>query len=223
MTTPTAGQATRVQGRRRGVDLERAIFEAAINQLGTVGYAKLTMEGVAAAAHTGKAALYRRWGNRDELIRDALGNLLPEPPSVPEGTSLREGLLTLLRYFDSVLFGSKGAAFQAIAAESASDVTMLRDLFQARVTTPCQERIRSLLRRDMPTSGAATLDEAAEKAFATVGPAMLMYNCVTGQDRSTDQQIEAIVDGLLLPLAQTKRSADVERPGAHPVGYEGSG
>ncbi|MEU7755144.1 TetR family transcriptional regulator [Micromonospora sp. NPDC049171] len=215
MTTPTGGadQAVRVQGRRRGADLERAIFEAVIDQLGTVGYAKLTMEGVAAAARTGKAALYRRWDNRDDLVRDALGTLLPGPPDVPEATPLRAGLLILLHYFDSALFGSRGAVFQAVAAGSGNDVTMLRALFQARVTDPCQERILALLRRDVPAGGASTTDEAHQRAFATVGPAMLTYNCVNGQDRSTDQQIESIVDTVLLPLAHAHRSANARKPG----------
>jgi AcrR family transcriptional regulator len=54
---PCAPPATR----RRGQILEHAIFDAVLDQLQTVGYTGLTMEGVAACAHTGKAALYRRW------------------------------------------------------------------------------------------------------------------------------------------------------------------
>ncbi|GAA2642189.1 TetR/AcrR family transcriptional regulator [Dactylosporangium fulvum] len=201
MTDPQddPGDGSRTQTRRRGADLQRAIFEAVIEQLGTVGYARLSMEGVAAAANTGKAALYRRWDNRDALVRDALGNLLPQPPDLPEHTPLRDGLLTLLRYFDSALFGSKGAAFQAVAAESGSDVTLLRELFQTRVTDPCQDRILALLHRHTP----AAPDKERDTTFAMAGPAMLMYNCISGQHHSTDQQIESIVDNLLLPLART--------------------
>jgi AcrR family transcriptional regulator len=54
--------------RRRGQTLEHAIFDAVLDQLQTVGYVGLTMEGVAAAAHTGKAALYRRWPRKEDLV-----------------------------------------------------------------------------------------------------------------------------------------------------------
>jgi AcrR family transcriptional regulator len=188
------------QTRRRGAELQRAIFEAVISQLSTVGYTRLSMEGVAAAAGTGKAALYRRWDNKEELVRDALQDLLPQPPDIADDVPLREGLLQLLSYFNSALFDSKGAPFQAVAAESGSDVTMLRDLFQSRVTSPCQERILALAHRHAAASGTTLGPRFQDTMFATVGPAMLMYNCVSGQDKSTDAQIESIVDTVLLPL-----------------------
>ncbi len=57
--------------RRRGDDLERAIFEAALEELAEVGYANLRMEAVAARAKAGKASLYKRWPDRAHLIRAA--------------------------------------------------------------------------------------------------------------------------------------------------------
>lgn len=60
-----------------GETLERAIFEAALDQLQAVGYPGVTMEGIAACAHTGKAALYRRWPRKEDLIVDALEHALP--------------------------------------------------------------------------------------------------------------------------------------------------
>lgn len=49
--------------------LERAILDAALEQLSTVGWSGLTMEGVAAGAQTGKAAVYRRWPSKEDLRR----------------------------------------------------------------------------------------------------------------------------------------------------------
>lgn len=57
--------------RRRGDDLERAIFEAALEELAEVGYANLRMEAVAARAKAGKASLYKRWPDRAHLVRAA--------------------------------------------------------------------------------------------------------------------------------------------------------
>ncbi|WP_030437168.1 TetR/AcrR family transcriptional regulator [Actinoplanes subtropicus] len=84
--------------RRRGEELEATILEAAWAEIRENGYQRLTVEGVAARAHTGKQVLYRRWPNRVRLtvaaIRHALGPLVPE---VPDTGSLRGDYLAVLR------------------------------------------------------------------------------------------------------------------------------
>ena len=84
--------------RRRGEELEATILEAAWAEIQENGYQRLTVEGVAARAHTGKQVLYRRWPNRVRLavaaIRHALGPLVPE---TPDTGSLREDYLAVLR------------------------------------------------------------------------------------------------------------------------------
>ena len=56
------------KSRRRGEVLERALYEATLAELAEVGYGGLTMEGIAARARTGKAALYRRWCSKHDLV-----------------------------------------------------------------------------------------------------------------------------------------------------------
>ncbi|GGO66128.1 TetR/AcrR family transcriptional regulator [Nonomuraea cavernae] len=196
--TTSAEQAARPEppiSRRRGEALRRVIFDAVIEQLGTVGYAKLSTNRVAAAAGTGKAALYRRWRNKEELVRDALRDLLPAPPEIPADTPLRDGLVIFLGYLNQALFDSKGTAFQAVAAAGDEQTAQLRVLFHESVTVPCETRIIELIRR---YGGAAS--GASETAIAAAGPAMLLYHCISGQPKSTGEQIEAVVDDLLLPL-----------------------
>jgi len=60
------------QRRRRGALLERALLQAAWDELASVGYARLSMDGVAARAHTSKTVLYRRWPNRAALVVAAM-------------------------------------------------------------------------------------------------------------------------------------------------------
>jgi AcrR family transcriptional regulator len=84
--------------RRRGAALEASLLEAAWEELAAVGYSRLTMEGVAARARTGKQVLYRRWGNRAELVVAALrhntGSIVDR---IPDTGELRGDVLTLLR------------------------------------------------------------------------------------------------------------------------------
>src|SRR3954451_561491 len=83
--------------RRRGVDLETAILDATLDILAEHGMAGLTMEGVAAAAHTGKASVYRRWPSKEDLLVDAMTRACPPIPESPDTGSLREDLLVQLR------------------------------------------------------------------------------------------------------------------------------
>jgi AcrR family transcriptional regulator len=87
-----------VRVRRHGAELENALLQAAWDEVSAVGYASLTMEGVAARAGTGKAVLYRRWPKRAELVvaamRHHVGSITSE---IPDTGELREDVLTVLR------------------------------------------------------------------------------------------------------------------------------
>jgi AcrR family transcriptional regulator len=88
-----------VAHRRRGAALEQAIFDAVWDELAETGYARMTMEGVAARARTGKQVLYRRWPSRPELVLAAVrarsGSILDR---APDTGSLRRDALELLRH-----------------------------------------------------------------------------------------------------------------------------
>src|ERR1022692_411234 len=79
--------------RRRGEQLENAIFDAILGELAEVGYHRLTMEGVAARAGTGKGALYRRWPSRESLVLAALRGRLPSLDEQPDTGSVRGDLV----------------------------------------------------------------------------------------------------------------------------------
>lgn len=84
--------------RRRGAELEAALLDAAWDEVLESGYARLTMEAVAARAHTGKQVLYRRWRNRAELVVSAMryrtGSIIDD---IPDTGSLRDDVLEVLQ------------------------------------------------------------------------------------------------------------------------------
>jgi AcrR family transcriptional regulator len=61
-----------------------------------VGYASLTIEGVAARAKANKTVIYRRWSTRSELVMAALRHHKTSI-EVPDTGSLRGDVLALLR------------------------------------------------------------------------------------------------------------------------------
>src|SRR4029078_13124760 len=50
----------------------RVILEAALEELGAVGYGALTIEGVAARAGVGKSTIYRHWPGELPLVQGAV-------------------------------------------------------------------------------------------------------------------------------------------------------
>lgn len=193
-TDPIEAQPDR-RGRRRGDVLVAAILQAVIDQLESVGYAKLTMEGVAIAAGTGKAALYRRWANKDELVSAALRRALPSPMEVALSGDVRKDIIALLGCMrDS--FGVHGAAFQVVKAEGGD--ALLHGAVQQRVVEPCQDLILRVL--EAGAQRGEVRPSAVNPQVASVGPAMLIHHSLTKGIDIRDDYLAAIVDGVILPM-----------------------
>ena len=82
--------------RRRGAALERALLEAAWEELMASGYNEFTMDAVAVRASTSRAVLYRRWPSKTELVRDAVAARITQDVRAPDTGSLRGDLVALL-------------------------------------------------------------------------------------------------------------------------------
>ncbi len=64
----------------------RVILEAALDELGDVGYGALTIESVAARAGVGKSTIYRHWPGKLALVEDAFRTLKAQALTPPTGT-----------------------------------------------------------------------------------------------------------------------------------------
>ena len=76
----------------------RVILEAALSELGQVGYGAFTIESVAARAGVGKSTIYRHWRGKLPLIADAFQTLNVQPARPEEGGSPRERIARLMRH-----------------------------------------------------------------------------------------------------------------------------
>ncbi|KAB8169635.1 TetR family transcriptional regulator [Streptomyces sp. 3MP-14] len=184
--------------RRRGEVLRKAILDAALEELRTVGYARLSMDSVAAAAGTGKAALYRRWANRDELVADALRSALPDPAEIELTGDPRTDLLALVTCVRDAIRLSYGEVFRAVRGEATAAQGMVHSLFGDRVMTPCHELTLQVLREGVAAGQLRA--EAVNDRVATVGPAMVIHAVITGRPRLSDRYLAAVVDDVILPL-----------------------
>lgn len=184
--------------RRRGEALESAILNAALDQLAEVGYIRFTMEGVAAAAHTGKAALYRRWSGKEELIADALQHVLPAPADVPVHDNIRDDLMELMGCYQGVVEATKGTAFQILKQDGEQSKDLMRDVVRERVINPIKQMLLDALERGVKRGDVR--EGAATSMCAEIGPAMVMYRCTLDAEQGlTDDFLTDLVDNVLLP------------------------
>lgn len=134
--------------RRRGAVLERAILDAALEQLGTVGWNDLAMQGVATGARTGKAAAYRRWPSKEDLVADALQAGLPRFEDAPDLGDLREELLALCRQAREAMYSRPGVALGSVIHEcDPSQAERFRAVIFAGVVEPTVRLIRDVVLR----------------------------------------------------------------------------
>jgi AcrR family transcriptional regulator len=97
-----AGRAPepRPPGRPRDERATRAITEAALHQLAEVGYARMSMESIAAEAGVARATVYRRFKDKADLITAAIaGNPVGHFSEVPSDDPRAE-LIAYLEAFD---------------------------------------------------------------------------------------------------------------------------
>lgn len=185
--------------RRRGTELETAILDAGWKQLLEGGYPGFTFEAIAERAETGKAAVYRRWPDKEALLLAVLSHsYLGMPSEITDTGSLRGDVIARLRSANHRLGGSAAAVLS----------TMLGTYFDGTASAPAELRTRVLGDR------AATMETIVERAIArgeleaALPPRVLAlpfdlfrHEMVMGLGQVDDSTVDEIVDTVFLPLA----------------------
>jgi AcrR family transcriptional regulator len=188
--------------RRHGPELESALLTAAWDELITAGYARLTMESVAARARTSEPVLYRRWANKDQVVLAAIEHhRAAHPVASPDTGTLRGDLIAQLTAVSEALAGyfavAMAAAFSGLLSDTGRTPAQIRDQVMGEQPFP---PVRALYQRahdrgeiDLGRLPAAVL----EMPFDLVRHDLLMDLGPPGPAR-----IRSIVDDLFLPLAR---------------------
>ena len=77
-------------------DITAAIRNAVMNELAEVGYGRLSIEAVARRAGVGKTAIYRRWGNKLEMVLEIVSEVATRTLPLPDTGSFAGDLELLL-------------------------------------------------------------------------------------------------------------------------------
>lgn len=198
-------QAGSTQTRRHGAELERAILDAAWDQLIAEGYEHFTIDAVAARARTSKPVLYRRWKTREDLLRATVRNRgAVDPVAVPDTGTLRGDLLALLNHANTTR--------NPMAALVSS---MLGSYYNRTGPTPAELREAFMSQRDSASAVEQVVNRAVERG--EVDPARLTpriinlpFDLFRNEWMMTltlvpDHVIRQIVDDIFIPLVTTQQ------------------
>ena len=184
--------------RRRGASaVEKAISDAVIAELAEVGFGRLTFEGVAERAGTGKSPLYRRWPDTTSLVIDTLEKLAADPSGYRRTGVLRDDVIGLTVHMTKTLHGVRGEAFRSLLGE-AHRYPQLLARFMGQVLDPLFETLTDLL-RDAAGRGEVPPDRLTPVVLEVLH-ALIVKRALLGTRSPTKKDITEMADQVLLPL-----------------------
>jgi AcrR family transcriptional regulator len=131
-----APASTKRRGRPPDPDIDRRALRTALSVYGELGWAGFSLEAVARRARIGKAALYRRWPDKESLLAAAL-ELLAEPPDVDvDLNDLRECMVMMAEQVVDMFVGPKALVLPRVLIEA----SLYPPLFDQTVLTIARAR-----------------------------------------------------------------------------------
>lgn len=183
----------------RGKVREDAILTAAREELEALGYAGLTIDGVARRAGSSKATIYRRWKNKAELVKACLDSLdAAGVAEIPETGALRSDLLALMASLSRKAKPAYVAMLQDLLHAAKRDPT-LAEALHAHADDDELSPIHSVLARHLEPR-AVNFDLLHE-----VAEALLIRQLQRGAPLNPSFA-RRVVDQVLLPLIASARA-----------------
>ncbi|MFD0898415.1 TetR/AcrR family transcriptional regulator [Loigolactobacillus binensis] len=189
--------------RRRGAELEAAIYQATRTIIDREGLAGLTLPKVALAAGTSKPVIYRRWNTpfelaiaavQDQIRRENKGNM---DQYVLTGNSLRADLLQLMHRFLISIDTFGNSYLQSLFTEiSQHENEALRKMID-RSSQIDMRAIDGVLKRATDRGENVRTDLADDLKLLPFD--WVRYNIFV-QKEVTEQRLTMLVDDILLPI-----------------------
>lgn len=205
-------------GRPRSVEADRAILDAALEELATHGFDGLTVDAVAARAGVSKATIYRRYPGKTDLVIAAATKLTAPAVSVPDTGSIRTDLTTMLGNFRQLMTGTTaGRVARMMIAELQRNpevAATYREFITARRAGTIAVVRRAIRRGELR-------EDTDVELLADLVVAPLFYRLFISGRPTGDVFLDAVVDAAVLPFwrvnaARARRSGT---PGRGPAGH----
>jgi len=191
-----------IRTRRGGAAVEKAISDAVVAELADVGFGRLTFEGVAERAGTGKSPVYRRWPDTTSLVIDTLEKLGADPDAYERTGRLRDDLIGITRHMTSTVEGEKADAFRSLLGE-AHRYPQLLARFRLQILDPLFQALAAVL-HDAVDRGEFPAERLTPVVLEVVH-ALVIKRMLLDTDALTEQDVAEMIDEVLLPLVLTAR------------------
>ena len=183
-------------GRPRDPACDAAILQAALDLFAEEGYARVSIDGVAARAGVGKATIYRRYSSKAELVCEAVRCGAQLDDLLPDTGDLRADLTSMMQPLLDRLRGDDAQLLTTFAVERLRHPD-LAEQFNDSVIGRKREHIRHLVASakecgDLPADADTDLIAEAPAAF-------VWHHALYGLPMG-DDLLERILD-LVLPAA----------------------
>ncbi|MGH2662734.1 MAG: TetR/AcrR family transcriptional regulator [Actinomycetota bacterium] len=189
----------RPPGRPRSAEAHRAILDAAIDLFVEEGFEGMSIEAVAARAGVGKTTIYRRWTSKEDLLVDAIDQLIFHVEA-PDTGSLREDLVEMLTTLQTIFTSSRaGAIFPRMAPHVASS-SPLGKAYLERIIAPRFVLLQGMLARGVEREELPAGTDPELVRALLVGPIVLWKLTGRLSRRAARQRAEAVVDTVLAGL-----------------------
>jgi AcrR family transcriptional regulator len=194
----SAPETSRRPGRPRSEQAEQAIIEATLDLFAEKGFEGVCVELVATRAGVGKATIYRRWPNKEELLLAAFASLKSPFPE-PKGVSVRDDLLAMVEVMCADKADPRKARRYALLHGEGENYPRLMARYKETVVQPRRDAMRAVIRRGIET-GELRPDTDVEIAMLSLTGAIMSLE--KSQDGTFNGDFAArLVDGLLLGLS----------------------
>lgn len=196
----------------RSARVRAAVLAATVQELTTVGYSELSLEGVARRAGVHKTTLYRRWGTREELILDVMLQRASEAVPVPDSGSLRADLIELAR---AAVANTSSPAIEVIVRATISEMRHNAAIAQAsrrfwdeRMRLDGEIVKRAIARGEVPANTDPRL-----VIEAVLGPLhlQLLIGGTSADETVIERLVDLVVDGVTRErlICMRRRKRDV--------------
>ncbi len=136
----------RPPGRPRCPETDECVLKVTLRQLAEDGYARMSIDAIAAEAGTTKPTIYRRWPGKEAVAIAALEHLQLLDQPVPTGRT-EEDLVALLRDFRKKLLRPNGMAMIGTLLVEEHHTPALLEMFRERIVTPRRQGLLAILRQ----------------------------------------------------------------------------
>lgn len=200
METTVRRRAPRASGGRpRSARIDSVVLETTLRHLAESGYARLSINAIAAELGLSKPTIYLRWPSKMDLAIAAVTSLYVDQPEASTGdvrTDLINHVRNVHRVHTTVGIGLTGS----VLAEQAHNPRLMA-VFRERAVRPSRQRARRILQAGIRDGVIRPEVDVHAAVDMLVGALYAAF--VAGDDGAFDA--ESVVDTLLLGLSASRR------------------